>query len=155
MVVYYEGFSDEAYQELVDNIVSKLVTFSNYGSGWQFLQTEKFTLKIVRYATVRGRSFIPFPEGHPLGRDSNLLNKHNANDDKCFLCCYTAGYHRVYKKETLDPTGPYLRHRTNVLTYSSENPSAKQLLGNFDKPMSLLDIPRFEDMNEVQVNVFR
>ena len=96
-----------------------------------------------------GRSFIPFPEGLPLRRDSNLLNIHNANDDNCFLYCYTAGYHLVYKKETLEPPGPCFRQRTNVLTYSSENPSAKQPLGDFDMPMSLLDIPRFEDMNEV------
>ena len=155
VVVYYEEISDETYEELVDNIVSKLVTFSSYGSGWQFLQIDKVTLKLVRYAPVRGRSFIPFPEGHPLRRDSNLLNIHNANDDKCFLYCYTAGYHLVYKRETLEPPGPCFRKRTKVLTYSSENPSAKQPLGDFDMPMSLLDIPRCEDMNEVQVNVFR
>ena len=77
VIVYCEGISDESYEELVDNIVSKLVTFSSYGSGWQLLQIEKVTLKLVRYAPVRGRGFIPFPEGHPLGRDSNLLNIHN------------------------------------------------------------------------------
>ena len=155
VVVYYEGISDETYEELVDNIVSKLVTFSSYGSGWQLLQIDKVTLKLVRYAPVRGRSFIPFAEGHPLRRDSNLLNIHNANDDKCFLYCYTAGYHLVFKKETLEPPGPCFRQRTNVLTYSSENPNAKQPLGDFDMRMSLLDIPRFEDMNEMQVNVLR
>ena len=112
-------------------------------------------MKLVRYAAVRGRSFIPFPEGHPLRRDSNLLNINNAKDDKRFLYCYTAGYHLVYKKETLEHPVPCFRQRTNVLTYSSENPSAKQPLGDFDMPMSLSDIPRFEDMNEVQVNVFR
>ena len=55
VVVYYEGISDETYEELVENIVSKLVTFSSYGSGWQLLQIDKVTLKLVRYAPVRGR----------------------------------------------------------------------------------------------------
>ena len=36
-VVYYEGILDETYEELVDDTVSKLVTFSSYGSGWQLL----------------------------------------------------------------------------------------------------------------------
>ena len=99
VVVYYEGISDETYEELVDSKVSKLVTFSSNGSGWQLLQNDKFSLKFVCYAPVRGRSFIPFPEGHLLMRDSNLLNIHNANDDKCFLYCYTVGDHLVYKKE--------------------------------------------------------
>ena len=50
VVVYYEEISDETYEELVDKIVSKLVTFSIYGSGWQLLQIDKVTLKLVCYA---------------------------------------------------------------------------------------------------------
>ena len=153
--VYYTGITDTVFEELVDNIVSMLVSFSSYGSGWQLQTIDKITVKLVRYIPVRGSSFIPFPDNHPLRRDSNLLNIHNANDDKCFLYCFTAGYHLVYLKEKLEPPRPCFRPRTNILTYSSENPSAKQPIGEFDMPMSLLDISKFEDLNEVQVNVFR
>ena len=97
-IVYHSGISDEIFEELVNNIVSKLVSFSSYGSGWQLLSIDKVTLKLAKYVPVRGSSFIPFHEGHPLRRDSNLLNIHNGSDNNCFLYCYTAGYHLVYKK---------------------------------------------------------
>ena len=153
-IVYHSGISDEIFEDLVDNIVSKLVSFSSYGSGWQLLSIDKVTLKRVKYVPVRGSSFIPFHEGHPLRRDSNLLNIHNGSDN-CFLNCYTAGYHLVYKKEKLEPPAPCVRPRTNVLTYSRESPSAKMPKENFEMPMSLHDISKLEDLNEVQVNVFR
>ena len=154
-VVYHSGISNEIFEDLVDNIVSKLVSFSSYGSGRQLLSIDKVTLKLAKYVLVRGSSFIPFHEGHPLRRDSNLLNIHNGSDNNCFLYCYTAGYHLVYKKEKLEPPIPCVRPRTNVLTYSREKPSAKIPKGNFEMPMSLHDISKFEDLNEVQVNVFR
>ena len=155
VTVYHSGISDESYESLIDNIVSKLVIFSSYGSGWQLLSIDKVILKLVKCVAVRGSSYILFHEGHPLRRDSNLLNIHNGSDDNCFLYCYTAGYHIVYKKEKLVPPAPCFRPRTNVLTYSRENPSAKMSKGYLEMPMSLHDITKFEDLNEVQVNVFR
>ena len=98
-IVYHSGILDEIFEDLDDNIVSKLVSFSSYGSGWQLLSIDKVTLKLAKYVPVRGSSFIPFHEGHPLRRDSNLLNIHNGSDNNCFLYCYTAGYHLVYKKK--------------------------------------------------------
>ena len=98
VTVYHSGFSDESYESLIDNIVSKLVIFSSYGSGWQLLAIEKVTLKLVKCVAVRGSSYTLFHKGHPLRRDSNLLNIHNGSDDNCFQYCYTAGYHIVYKK---------------------------------------------------------
>ena len=62
VVVYNEGNSYETYEELTDSIVSKLVTFSWYGSVQQLLKIDKFTLKLVRYASVRGRRSISFPD---------------------------------------------------------------------------------------------
>ena len=55
-------------------------------------------MKPVRRIAVRGSSYIPIHEGQPLRRESNLLKIHNGSDDNCFLPCYTAGYHIVYKK---------------------------------------------------------
>ena len=153
--MYYTGISDSTYEDLVDTIVSKLVSFSSYGSGWQLQTIDKVILKLVRYVPMCGSSFIPFSERHMLRRVSNLLNIHNSNDEKCFLYSFTAGYHLVHKKEKLKRPRPCFRPRTNILTYSSEKPSAKQPVGDFDMPMSHMDISKFEDLNDVQVNVFR
>ena len=88
VTVYHSGISDESCESLIDNILSKLVIFSSYGSGWQLLSIDKVTLKLVKCVAVRGSSYIPFHEGHPLRRDSNLLNIHNGSNDNCFLYCY-------------------------------------------------------------------
>ena len=85
VTVYHSGISDESYESLIDNIVSKLVIFSSYGSGWQLLSIDMVTLKLTRCVAVRGSSFITtFHEGHPLRRDSNLLNIHNGSEKTAF-----------------------------------------------------------------------
>ena len=99
VTVYHSGISDDSYESLIDSIVSKFVNFLSYGSGWQLLSLDKGTQKLTRCVAVRGCSFIPFHEGHPLRRDSNSLNIHNGSDNNCFLYFYTAGYHLAYKKK--------------------------------------------------------
>ena len=47
VTVYHPGISDESYESFIDNIVSKLVIFSSYGSGWQLLSIDKVTLKLA------------------------------------------------------------------------------------------------------------
>ena len=47
VTVYHSGISDESYESLIDSIVSKLVMFSSYGSGWQLLSIDKVTLTAV------------------------------------------------------------------------------------------------------------
>ena len=47
-IVYHSGISDEIFEDLVDNIVSKLVSFSSYGSVWQLLSIDKVTLKLTK-----------------------------------------------------------------------------------------------------------
>ena len=118
--IYYTGVSVTTYEDL------KLVSFSIYGSGWQLQTKEKVTIKLVGYVLIRGSSFIFFSEGQLLRGDSNIINIHNSNDEKCFLYCFTTGYYLVHKNEKLEPTRPCFRPRTNILTDSSENHSAKQ-----------------------------
>ena len=101
MTVYHSGISDESYESLVDNIMSKLVMFSSYGSGRQLLSIDKVTKKLARCIAVRSSSYILFHAGHRLRRDSNLLNKNNGSDDNCFLYCYKAGYQSLQKNGTI------------------------------------------------------
>ena len=58
--VYYTGITDTVFEELVDNIVSKLVSFSSYGSGWQLQTIDKITVKLVRYIPVGGEQVHTF-----------------------------------------------------------------------------------------------
>ena len=45
--------------------------------------------------------------------------------------------------------------RTNPETYITSNPMSHQPVGEFEMPMTFNQIPRFEKLNKVQVNVFR
>ena len=65
--------------------VSKLVIFLCCGSEWQLLSIVKVTLKLTGCVAVRVSSYIPFPERHPLIRDSKLLKIHNGSNNNCFL----------------------------------------------------------------------
>ena len=112
----------------MDCIVTKLVSVCSHGSGWQLLSINKFTLLLVRFVPVLGSSFVFFPESRLLNRKSNMLYIHKGNDDNCFFCCYTAGYHLVYKKETLESPRNCYRLSTKFITYNIKNSSATQLV---------------------------
>ena len=60
VTVYHSGISDENYESLIDSIVSKLVLFSSYGSGWQLLSIDKDTLQLTRCVAVRGSNSYHF-----------------------------------------------------------------------------------------------
>ena len=155
ITVYHSEVSDESYESLIDKIVSKLVIFSSHRSDWQLLSINKVTLKLARFVSVRGSSYIPVHEGHPLRCDPNLLNINNGSDDNCFPSFYTGGYDLAYEKEKLEPPASCFRPLTNVLTYSRENTSAKMPKGNLKLSMSLHDISKCKYLNEVQINMFR
>ena len=83
-----------------------------------------------------------------------LLNIRNRQDEKCFLYCYTSQFHKTFGPQLIPPNAPW-RQRTNQIMYSSENPRAKQPVGEFMTPMVFHQMEKFEQLNNVRVNVFR
>ena len=121
-----------------------------HGSGWALEKINHLEVKMANFTPVKGSSYIA-PPGELQGLRS-LLNIWSHRDNKCFLYCFTAAYHSHHGPELETDTW---RTVTSPTLYSSNNPSAHQANGLYDMPMGFKDLPRFENLNSVQVNIFR
>ncbi|XP_075254812.1 uncharacterized protein LOC142346188 [Convolutriloba macropyga] len=83
-----------------------------------------------------------------------LLNIRNREDENCFLYYFTAANHFKYGPR-LVPAGASSRRINSPATYGPTNPIAKQANGVFSMPMGFHQMTKFEDLNDVRVNVFR
>ena len=152
MAVFYECIPMETFLGMVEQMIQTLVSFASHGSGWSVDSINKSQLVLTRFAPIRGSSYIALPTA--LARYCHLLNVRNQSDNNCFKYCFTAAYHTKYGPPLYGEKSSW-RVKTSPHTYSLQNPVAHQPVGEFDMPMSLNDIPRFERLNNVQVNVFR
>ena len=85
----------------------------------------------------------------------NLINLRNHEDNNCFDFCFTAAYslkHGVDLLLTDRQKANPAAARTQPDTYTAE--SAHKDQGNFDSPMSFASIGKFEQLNDVRVNMF-
>ena len=108
-------------------------------------------VKIVSCVAIRGSSYLASP-GEIQSRNC-LLNKRNREDNNCFLYFYVEAWHVAYAQSLYENVG--WRMRMNPETYSPSNPLTHQPVGDFEAPMAFGQIPLFENLNKVQVNVFR
>lgn len=151
-LVDYDGLQTKTFYSMLDEVLSVFFNFSTQGSGWQLSKIQKIGVKLVRFSPIFGSSYLALPT--ELQRCQFLLNIRNFHDQNCFSYCYTAAFHAKYGPALVEPNTSW-RTRTNPSTYSRENPNAKQPDGGFEGPMNMKDIPRFEQQNNVQINVFR
>ena len=150
--IYHDGISEEQYLDLINDIICSISSFSSHGSGWTIESLDKVDVKIMRYSPIRGSSYLSLDPA--LCNNQNLINIRNFADNNCFLYCFTAGYHLKFGPDLMKDNRLF-RPRTNPLTYHPSNAATHQAVGDFEMPMSLNRIDRFEDLNQVQVNVFR
>ena len=151
--VYQNGLTLEDYLAMVDQLLSTLISFAGHGSGWAVQSVQKMRLNMARFSPIRGSSFLALPP--QLATYYDLLNIRNHNDNNCFLYCYTAAYHLNFGPSLHNCENDSWRKKTSPDTYGPANPIAHQPAGDFAMPMSLKELPRFEKINKVQINVFR
>ena len=151
--VYKEGLKDEDYLEMLEKMLATLYTFTASGSGWIVVKIIQLEIRMALFTPMTGSSYIALP--NQLQNSCSLLNIRNHEDHKCFLYCFTAAWHRKYGPE-LTPPGQHPRiKRTDPRTYSEANPIAHQARGEYDMPMGLGQISRFEEMNRCRINIFQ
>ena len=51
----------EEYENFVDRVNGEIENWSEAGTGWEFVVTEKAYLKVARYEPLRGETYIPLP----------------------------------------------------------------------------------------------
>ena len=151
-IVYLgERLTEDAFFTMLDQMLSSLFSFTSHGSGWMLKVIDGLYVTLVSYVPIRGSSYLALPSD--LQSMNCLLNIRNREDNNCFLYCYVAAWHFTYAQSLYENVG--WRMRTKPETYSTSNPMTHQPVGDFEMPMAFNQIPRFENLNKVQVNVFR
>ena len=150
--VDFGGLADKTFHAMVEQMLLALNNFASHGSGWTLNQIVNIEIRLAKAKPIRASSYLALPG--KLARTCSLLNIRNREDENCFLYCYTAAYHLKFGPRLLPPGAP-ARRITSPVTYGSDNPLAKQADGVFDMPMGFHQMTRFEELNNVCVNVFR
>ena len=132
-------------------MLSSQFSFTYHGSGWMLKDINGLYVKLVSYVPIRGSSYLALPSD--LRSMNCQLNTRNREDNNCFLSCYVAAWHFTYAQSLYENVG--WRTRTKPETHGPSNPMTNQPVGDFEMPMAFNQILRFENLNKVQVNVFR
>ena len=107
-------------------------------------------IRLVSQVPILGSSLIALPS---LQSMACLLNIRIPNDNNFFLYCYVAIWHSQFGPSLHDSVS--WRLRTSPETYGRSNLLAHQPVCGFEKPMEFYQTPKFERLNNIQVNVFQ
>lgn len=121
-----------------EKILSAFETFEGLKSGWVIDFVKKLEIKTGLYHPLSGSSYIPLPP--KLANKKAIINIKNLHDEKCFLWSVLAHLYPAMKNS--DRVQKYKRYE-NVLNTSTLN-----------FPVTLPSIEKFEDLNNISVNVF-
>ena len=118
-------------------------------------EISRVNICLAKFSPIRAGSYIPLPPNLKK-QQRNLVNVHNTSDHNCFLCCYYAAYHAQPEKQPLYEPEQRWRKKAQISTYDRKlQPNLVEINGDYQMPMSLFDIERFERLKNVQINVFR
>src|SRR5436190_8375741 len=128
----------EQLDKNIEKILESMDTYSKEGSGWQYSHTDHWLLKVYRYRPLAPSSYIPTPNKLILKRA--ILNIRNQTDNKCFLWSILASLYPV--KENCNRIENYLKYENELN------------MTGIPYPVDIKHISRFEEQNDISVNVF-
>ncbi len=128
---------------IMDNIYNKLLeNIGNYqreGSGWILEGINSCEVNISKYTPLRGSSYIDLPI--KIKNKQCCLNVKN-KDNECFKWAILSALHPVDGKSHPDRVNNYKIYE-NELKFNS-----------IKLPVKVSDVPKFENLNSMNVNVF-
>lgn len=124
-------------EKLIIIIDKKADEFAERDSGWALLNLLYLEININKFNPLKSSSFIELPV--EISRRNAVVNIRN-NDDYCFAWSVVAALHI--------PTGP------NFDISSYPHYSTVLNITGIDFPMSLKGIKKFENQNNISINVF-
>ena len=128
---------DELYEESKAKIWKSFEKWLKEGSGWRIQSVNKFILKICKYRAMKGSLYIKSPKKIELTHSvTNVQNQ----DNKCFLWSVAA---KLY---------PAKKHTERVSHYEPYIDDLK--VDGISMPMRLDQIPKFEKLNDLTINVY-
>ena len=177
--VEYGGPKRGQMVEMIEHMLNTINCFaSSHGSGWLEEKISILTVKFSKISPLRAGSYLLFPSDLKK-QNFSPAKIETKNNNKCFLYCFIAAYHLLQQKNgpALYKASEGFQKNRKIATYEGKsdeedkdednvqevvvNEEKKETIkivkteGEFDMPMSNLDIERFERMNNVQINVFR
>ena len=127
------------YEEIreADELGHSLDEFEQGESGYIFDSIKKLTVKMFKYHDIRASSYCKLPKS--FCNSKSIVNIQN-NDNYCFLWSILAHKYKVDN------------HRERVSHYENDFHELNQ--GDIQFPMKIKDIPTFERLNNLNINVF-
>ena len=137
--IYNPGMALEVMEDGYGEIIQRLDTYQEKGSGWIVKRVNHLDLHCSVYCPLRAASYKPLPKD--LRNKNAILNIKN-NDNKCFAWSILAHLHSRKKTEN-----------DNYANYYKPYESELNMTG-IDYPVSLNCIDKFELLNDIAVNVY-
>ena len=126
----------------VFNTYYESLTQAKEGSEWRFKKFVKFTISINKVKSVFGKSYIKLPDA--IARKKACINIKN-KDNKCFEWCLIANeFYDGIKSKDKNEVYHYTKHIDAIKRPES-----------IEYPVSTIDIPEYEELNNMQINVFK
>ena len=124
-------------QDTHNTLMQKLDDEQLEGSGFVFQEIEEVILEIYKVNDIQASSYIELPGKY---KDNKSIININNNDQYCFLWCILAQLYPVENHK--DRISKYIIHLN------------KLNLKGIEFPMKVKDIPKFENLNNLNINVF-
>ena len=128
----------ELYKTMSDKMLESLAAYQQRGSNWVFDSIEELEMHTAKYEPLKGSSYIPLPKN--LKNKKAIINMEN-KDNECFKWCIA---------RALNPVEKNPKRITKILRSQAEKLNWKGL----KFPMELTQVNRFENLNEIAVNVY-
>ena len=133
----YNHLQPGTQQDTHNTLMQKLDDEQLEGSGFQFQEIEEVILEIYKVNDIQASSYIELP---PKYKNSRLIINKKNNDQYCFLWCILAQLYPVENHK--DRISKYIIHLN------------KLNMKGLEFPMKVKDIPKFENLNNLNINVF-
>ena len=126
------------YATMKEKMLESLAKYQKLGSGWRLHSVEDLEIFITKYKPLKGKSYKPLPK--TAKNKKAFINMRN-DDNQCFKWAVT----RACNKDEKNPG-----RITKILRIQAE----KYNWDGIELPMKIKDIHKFEQNNNINVNVF-
>ena len=139
IILKHEDF-DGMLQYAANQIINKIGDWLSEGSGWVISSVDAHYLNVVKYTPLNASSYIKLPEKLRNAKKEfiNLKNEEN----ECFRWCHLAKVYSDKAKRNRERISHYKKY-LDTLNYDG-----------IEFPVSIKQIPKIEDRNNISINVF-